>query len=116
MEPECKKSPHTFRPIDQKRYVRKFLEQISLKDVGVEISKNGEEDQYSIHKLSNLLNSYKTKYRCEILNEFVKAPTVTGKQGDGSKQMSARESTVELYGEKDGLAETKAEAFNKMEK
>ena len=29
---------------------------------------NGDEDQYSIHKLSNLLNGYKTKYRCEVNN------------------------------------------------
>ena len=116
LEPECDKSPHKFRPIDQKRYVRKFLEQINLKDIGVEISKNGDDEQYSIHKLSNLLNSYKTKYRCEIKNNFVKKVTLPLKKGDESKQMDARDSTVDIYADKNGLDETKAENFTKNEK
>ena len=85
MEPECEKSPHKFRPIDQKRYIRKFLEQINLKDIGVEIEKNGDDEQYSIHKLFNLLNNYKTKFRCEITNNFVKKVHSTTKKGDESK-------------------------------
>ena len=84
--------------------MKKFIEKLNLKDLGVEITRGSAEDnQYSIHKLSNLLNANKTKYRCEIL------PKEWNEPKEPQFEKDSMTGNIFEASEKDPLAETRAD-------